>query len=88
MDKKFFIETKDGKMRYPNLFKRSLEISNLPKNIRKARVFVGMRRVGKIYLMYQHMEDLLSSGVEKTKLLYINFEGSGIMVILIFFINP
>lgn len=58
----------------PPLFKRSYKIESLPINIRKAMVFIGMRRVGKTFLMYQHMKDLLESGLSKNKLLYINFE--------------
>lgn len=62
---------KDG---LPNLFRRELNVPKLPENVRKAIVFIGMRRVGKTYLMYQHMKDLLSHGLEKEKILYINFE--------------
>ena len=58
----------------PDGFNRSIEIPKLPQNIRKAIVFIGMRRVGKTYLMYQHMKDALSKGLDKKKLLYINFE--------------
>ncbi len=42
--------------------------------VRKANIFIGMRRSGKTHLMYQHMEQLLSSGLSKTRLVYINFE--------------
>lgn len=62
---------KDG---LPSLFERSITFPLLPKELRKAIVFIGMRRVGKTYLMYQHMNKLLLSGIEKQKLLYINFE--------------
>jgi len=58
----------------PPLFERRLEIPILPPEVRKAMVFVGMRRVGKTYLMYKHMQGLISSGLNKEKLLYINFE--------------
>jgi len=58
----------------PEVFKRSIAIPKLPKNIRKAIVFIGMRRVGKTYLMYQHMKDALSKGLDKKKILYFNFE--------------
>lgn len=58
----------------PDLFDRSLKIPKLPKNIRKAFVFIGMRRSGKTYLMYQHMKNCITSGLDKKKLLYINFE--------------
>ncbi|MDR2542111.1 MAG: ATP-binding protein [Treponema sp.] len=37
-------------------------------------VFVGIRRAGKSYLLYQRMQELLSRGVESCELLYVNFE--------------
>ena len=58
----------------PKVINRAIAIPKLPASVRKAFVFIGMRRVGKTYLMYQHMEDLIASGLDKRKLLYINFE--------------
>jgi len=40
----------------------------------KPGVVIGMRRVGKTYLMYQRMRELIASGVDKRDLLYANFE--------------
>lgn len=37
-------------------------------------VFVGIRRAGKSYLLYQRMQQLLSQGVPWDEILYINFE--------------
>jgi predicted AAA+ superfamily ATPase len=37
-------------------------------------VFVGMRRAGKSYLLYQRMQKLLASGVKPHEMLYVNFE--------------
>lgn len=37
-------------------------------------VFVGQRRVGKTYFMYQIITDLIKSGIKKEQILYINFE--------------
>jgi len=38
-------------------------------------VFIGLRRAGKSYLMYQHIQDLIHSGqASATDILYINFE--------------
>ena len=37
-------------------------------------VFVGMRRAGKSYLLYQQMQKLLAKGVKPQEMLYINFE--------------
>lgn len=53
---------------------RDVTIPQLPATVRKALVFIGMRRVGKTYLMYQDMQKKLKKGLEKGKLLYINFE--------------
>lgn len=37
-------------------------------------VFVGIRRAGKSYLLYQRMQQLLVQGVQWDEMLYINFE--------------
>ncbi|MFV0289820.1 MAG: ATP-binding protein [Mangrovibacterium sp.] len=37
-------------------------------------VFVGIRRAGKSFLLYQRMQQLLSQGVQWDEMLYINFE--------------
>ncbi|MDY6792875.1 MAG: ATP-binding protein [Thermodesulfobacteriota bacterium] len=41
---------------------------------RKANVVVGMRRSGKTWFCYQQMRELLEKGLEKERLLYLNFE--------------
>jgi len=41
---------------------------------RKANVVIGMRRSGKTWFCYQQMQDLLEKGLEKERLLYLNFE--------------
>ncbi len=58
----------------PEIIQRLIDIPDIPKEVRKAQVFIGMRRVGKTYLMYQHMHKMLKSGLSKEKMLYINFE--------------
>lgn len=58
----------------PIVINRSTEIPKILHTIRKAYIFIGMRRVGKTYLMYQHMHNLLSQGLPKEKMLYLNFE--------------
>ena len=40
----------------------------------KATVVTGMRRSGKTWFCYQRIADLLASGVDKTRVLYLNFE--------------
>lgn len=37
-------------------------------------VFVGLRRVGKSYLMFQHIRHLINTGHAKEEILYFNFE--------------
>lgn len=40
----------------------------------RIKVAIGMRRSGKTWLMHQVIEGLLGSGVERQRILYINFE--------------
>lgn len=54
--------------------KRQTTIPTLPKDLRKAQVLIGMRRSGKTWSLYQVMHDLMADGLDKSKLLYINFE--------------
>lgn len=54
--------------------KRQNCVATLPKNLRKAQVLIGMRRSGKTWSLYQVMHDLMTDGIDKSKLLYINFE--------------
>jgi len=58
----------------PKPFARQIVIPDLPLKLRKAQVFVGMRRTGKTWLMYQQMWSLLGQGWKKSQLLYLNFE--------------
>ena len=37
-------------------------------------VFVGIRRAGKTYMLYQHIQQLLKDGHSKQEILFINFE--------------
>ena len=37
-------------------------------------VFIGLRRVGKTYMLFQQIQQLILSGVPKQQMLYINFE--------------
>jgi predicted AAA+ superfamily ATPase len=40
----------------------------------KIKVFIGMRRSGKTWLLYQKIKDLLQQGTAPERILYINFE--------------
>jgi hypothetical protein len=52
----------------------SPRLTALPDASNMARVIIGMRRSGKTYLMFQEMQRLLDTGVDKTRLLHVNFE--------------
>ena len=54
--------------------KRDITLPQLPKNVRKALVFIGMRRSGKTWALYQIMHELIAAGLELSKILYLNFE--------------
>jgi hypothetical protein len=41
---------------------------------RKANVVIGMRRSGKTWFCYQKIAELLAAGVQKEKIIYLNFE--------------
>lgn len=53
---------------------RFVEMPQLPENVRKAVVYIGMRRSGKTWALYQQMHALMAQGIQKHQLLYINFE--------------
>lgn len=55
----------------PDLLPRERSMERKPG---KANVVVGMRRTGKTWFCYQQMEELIASGLEKERLLYLNFE--------------
>ncbi|MDR0749253.1 MAG: ATP-binding protein [Tannerellaceae bacterium] len=53
-------------------------VSVLPRTVKIEKqgnyVFVGLRRAGKTYLMYQRIRELLNEGTTVKEILYINFE--------------
>ena len=55
----------------PELVRREKLFVKIP---RKANVVIGMRRSGKTWYCYQQILDLLAEGVEKRRLIYLNFE--------------
>jgi uncharacterized protein len=55
----------------PQVTSRALSLPGLPG---KADVLVGMRRSGKTWFLYQQIEERLASGIERERLLYLNFE--------------
>jgi predicted AAA+ superfamily ATPase len=52
----------------------SQRLTVLPDASNMARVIIGMRRSGKTYLLFQEMQRLLAAGVDRRRLLYVNFE--------------
>lgn len=54
-----------------NLVFRDAEFPHAPNKI---KVAIGMRRSGKTYFLYQHILKMLDAGINKTSILYINFE--------------
>jgi uncharacterized protein len=55
----------------PRVTPRALALPELPG---KADVVVGMRRSGKTYFLYQQIMERLASGIDRGRLLYLNFE--------------
>ncbi len=47
---------------------------NVPEHARNASIVTGMRRTGKTFRIYQRMNELLAQGVEKKRMLYLNFD--------------
>lgn len=58
----------------PTPLKRTFELLTLPPHVRKADVLIGMRRSGKTWSFYHIIHELRLSGIEKSKIMYINFE--------------
>ena len=52
----------------------SPRLTPLPDASNMARVIIGMRRSGKTFLLFQEMQRLVDAGVDKKRLLYVNFE--------------
>jgi uncharacterized protein len=61
----------------PNSTPRALTLPQIP---RKAAVVVGMRRTGKTFLMFQQVQWLAASGLDKRDILYANFEDDRLRV--------
>ena len=55
----------------PKQFKRELFI---PTDINRVVTIIGLRRVGKTYLLFHAISELLDNGLDKKRIFYINFE--------------
>ncbi|MEM5778168.1 MAG: ATP-binding protein [Candidatus Aenigmatarchaeota archaeon] len=57
----------------PEIIKREKSI-NIELPIKRVISIIGPRRSGKTYFMFQQISDLLKKGIEKERILYVNFE--------------
>lgn len=53
---------------------RAVSIPEMPPQVRKAIAFIGVRRSGKTWILYQNILNLLSQGVDRQQIIYVNFE--------------
>lgn len=60
-----------AEMEIPRPTVRDVKLASLP---RKADVLIGMRRSGKTWFLFQELHRLLSAGVGRDRLFYLNFE--------------
>lgn len=58
----------------PEMQRRELKLPTFPDGVRKAIALTGVRHSGKTWCLYQMMSDLLAQGLEKSRILYLNFE--------------
>lgn len=58
----------------PQPRERGIHFVQFPPEIRKVQVLMGVRRGGKTWIFYQKMHELLNQGLDKRKILYLNFE--------------
>lgn len=65
-------------MPFPQLIQRPIALPTLPNNVHKAWAFIGMRRSGKTWVMYQLIR-MLQKTVPSHHILYINFEDDRLM---------
>lgn len=56
---------------FPDLLPRRQAMTRVPG---KANVVIGMRRSGKTWFCFQQMRELIEGGLEKERILYLNFE--------------
>jgi predicted AAA+ superfamily ATPase len=58
-------------MDLPEVIERECRLPKIPN---KAYAIIGMRRTGKTYFLYQTMKRCLEQGVDRSRLVYFNFE--------------
>ena len=62
------------KREIPVPMQRDIPSFNLPDKLHKAFTLIGMRRSGKTWTLFQKMRQLFDEGVERERVIYINFE--------------
>lgn len=48
--------------------------AKFPQAPSKIKVAIGMRRAGKTYFLYQKILQMIKEGIDRTSILYVNFE--------------
>lgn len=69
---------------YPRPTARRIALSSVPN---KADVLIGMRRSGKTWRVYQHLHELLASGVPREATLYVSLEDDRIAPVELGFLD-
>jgi len=80
MDKEMlkYVLTQSTTRSLPTVLPRTME---LPLDSRKVLTLVGIRRSGKTYLLYETQRRLQAMGVDRRRMLYLNFEDDRLMPI-------
>lgn len=58
----------------PHPIERGISFPDFPPEVRKVHVLMGVRRSGKTWVLYRKMRSLMEKGLDKKKILYLNFE--------------
>ncbi|MCF2138762.1 MAG: ATP-binding protein [Candidatus Lokiarchaeota archaeon] len=66
--KKYFLDFYETPL--PNVIPRNYRFSK--EN--RPQIIIGARRIGKTYLLFQRIHELIAEGVRKSQILYLNFE--------------
>ena len=73
-----YVLTQNAAHALPSAVPRTLK---LPLDARKVVTLVGIRRSGKTYLLYDTMRRLVDAGVDRRRLVYLNFEDDRLLPI-------